>query len=111
MLKRLLTMASLVCISFAAQPQEQTTWKDAKVPMNRLLDDGWAIQSSSSVNTNWQAESGHNGVIYIPRESPIVYPRKIEINFVLTKNGRWMFCTMTDPSLENGATSRCRHLN
>ena len=110
-LKHLIATVTLLCTPVAAFPEQQTTWKDAKISMTRLLDDGWAIQSSSSVNTHWQAESGHNGVVYIPLESPIVYPRRLEMNFVLTKNGKWIFCTITDPSVEGGASSRCRHMN
>jgi hypothetical protein len=111
MLKQFPMIAILICISTPAVPDEQTTWKDARISMTRLLDDGWTIQSMSSIQTNWQVEAGLHGVINVPRENPVVLPKSVELNFILAKHGKWIWCAVTDPAPVNVSWSRCRNLN
>lgn len=112
MFKQISACVALILLSFSAHTdEEQTTWVDTRVSMTRLLNDGWAIQGFSTLNTNWHAASGWNGNTQIPRESPVALPGNIEATFILTKNGKWIWCGVTDPSVANGARSNCRYLN
>jgi hypothetical protein len=106
MLKHIFVVVIAVCSSLCAYAEEETLWRDAKVSMTQLLNEGWVIQSSSSFHTDWRsARTGGNS------QDSIVYPRSFEVDFILSKNGKWIWCAINDPSSESKTKSQCRHMN
>ena len=111
MFKRVCMAVIAVCSSLSVYAQEETTWRDAKVSMTQLLNDGWSIQSSSSFHTDWQRDQSFHGSGASRQASTVAYPRSLEVDFILAKNGKWILCAITDPSTESKTKSRCRHMN
>jgi hypothetical protein len=108
--RRLLGILRVTLSLPTAASDERTVWEDAKRSLTQLLNDGWAIQSMSSLNTNWQMrEIQEYGVA--PRTEKFFYPRSNEVNFLLARSGRYVWCAVTDPSTDAQTFSRCRHLN
>jgi hypothetical protein len=83
---------------------EETLWQDARVSMTRLLNDGWSIHGFSSIDTDWRRLPG-------PRDNVVAYPQRSEVQFVLTKNGKWIWCAVAEPEKEAKPESKCRLLN
>jgi hypothetical protein len=101
--KRMCAALLVMFLSSSAHPEEETLWRDARASVTQLLNDGWSIHGFSSLDTGWRVVSS--------RDSPVAYPRTFEVNFILAKNGKWIWCAVTEPSIQSRTQSRCRLLN
>lgn len=108
---RLFALIVVLCTSLSASADEETLWRDARASVTQLLNDGWSIHGFSSRDTEWRRDTSTQGIGPTAHQSVVVYPRSYEVNFILTKNGKWIWCAVTEPSIEARVQSRCRMLN
>jgi hypothetical protein len=111
MLKRICIAVIAACSALSTHAEEETAWRDAKVSMAQLLNDGWSIQSSSSFHTDWRPERATQLTGTSRQVTSVAYPKSFEVDFILSKNGKWIWCAIIDPTPESKTKSRCMHMN
>ena len=102
-----LVIHAVLTSEVALSKEEETKYEDIGKPLATLLDEGWAVISQSE-SIGWDVHeytTGARGVVAaVPLEKRYYY------TFVLSKQGKWVMCFLTNPTSGN-ATSSCRRIN
>jgi hypothetical protein len=77
----------------------RTVWKIIDSSLADLLNDGWKLVNQSSDRA---AIATGGGIGAFDEQT---------FTFVLSKNGKYVMCAITNPSVRDGVYSRCRSLN
>lgn len=91
----------------AAASDDPTMWEGVNKSMSAFLNEGWIVVSSSE-SLGWHTATWENSTIGVVAASPEINARYY--NFVLGKQGKYVFCSLSNPQ-RGDARSSCRKLN
>jgi hypothetical protein len=89
--------------------RNKTSWGVVNQSLTELLDDGWKLinQSANRVAIPQSSVRDSTGVGTITNSG---YDEEM-FTFMLSKNGKYVICLISNPSVVQGTYSSCRSLN
>jgi hypothetical protein len=86
-------------VVYAAPILKETKWESIDMSLTELLNSGWQISGHGSNRIAFRNNTGPGG------------KDEETFTFLLTKNGKHIFCFVVDPVPPKASTSGCRRLN